>query len=233
MHELETKVQKICNLKDQLVSAACAEFDCGIANVDTNEAGEVVDMIKDLAEAEEKIVKAFYYKTLIKAMKEAEEDAEDGGAVPWYLSMLNPELMSGRAGYDNWRYASGRFAPKGHGHRSGFVPSTDGHMMPQYVDDRMRPEHWMDNQRMGYGSPDGMSSSSRTGYGDSYGRYRDAIRHYTESHSQKDRDEADIRAREHVTEAMDTFRDIWKDADPELRKKMKAELTTLLGGMTT
>lgn len=55
--------------------------------------GEVVDMIKDLAEAEEACMEACYYETVTEAMTEGE----------------------GRMGYDRWRYASGQFAPKGRG----------------------------------------------------------------------------------------------------------------------
>ena len=41
----------------------------------------------------------------------------------------------------------------------------------------------------------------------------------------------DEHATKHLHQAMDSFRDIWADADPAMRKKMKADLTSLLGDM--
>lgn len=226
MEKTKQAVHKLSDIKEKLVCAMEGELANGIQNVNTEEAGAVIDMIKDLADAEKNCYKACYYKSIIETMEEAKEDIEDE-EMPWWARMFNPEMM--RAGYDNWRYSSGRFAPKGRGHRSGYIPSTDGHMMrmPTYHDGSY-PDYFGDNPRMGYGTRDGKGM-----YGDSYVRYRDAMRHYTDSHSKQDRDEADMRAKEHMAEAMDTFRDIWKDADPELRKKMKADLTNLLGGMAT
>jgi hypothetical protein len=64
----------ICEMKHTLTDLMKAELAEGAENVDTMEAGQVIDMIKDLAEAEEKHTKACYYKTLIHAM--TEKDAE-------------------------------------------------------------------------------------------------------------------------------------------------------------
>lgn len=38
----------------------------GLENIDTNEAGNVADIIKDLSESIEKLHKAMYYRTLIE-----------------------------------------------------------------------------------------------------------------------------------------------------------------------
>jgi hypothetical protein len=64
----------ICEMKHTLTNLMKAELSEGAENVDAMEAGQVIDMIKDLAEAEEKHTKACYYKTLIHAM--TEKDAE-------------------------------------------------------------------------------------------------------------------------------------------------------------
>lgn len=88
--------------------------------------GEVVDMIKDLASAEESCMEACYYETITEAMTEADGE--------------------GRMGYDRWRYSSGRFAPKGRGSRTyGYLPSGD-RMAPEMLDART-PVHY---DRMGY-----------------------------------------------------------------------------------
>lgn len=49
-----------------------------ISCVDTEELGEVIDMIKDLAETKEKLYKANYYDSVVKAMnRETDKVPED------------------------------------------------------------------------------------------------------------------------------------------------------------
>lgn len=64
--------QKIFDIKKKLLDEFDAEIERAgsIRNISTDEAGKVVDMIKDLAEAEEKCWKACYYKTVVEAMEE-------------------------------------------------------------------------------------------------------------------------------------------------------------------
>lgn len=70
--KIEKKVDKVCDLCEELIDCIKQEFASGIQNVDTKEAGEVIDMVKDLAESEEKMVKAIYYTEILKAMAESE-----------------------------------------------------------------------------------------------------------------------------------------------------------------
>lgn len=39
-------------------------------------------------------------------------------------------------------------------------------------------------------------------------------------------------ALEHVSDTIATMRDIWKSADPDLKKRMKSDFTNLLSEMT-
>lgn len=94
------KIKDLKETKEKLVDALKGNLATGIENVDTKEAGEVTDMIKDLAEAEKECWEAAYYESIVKAMK---DDGE-------------------KMGYDDWRYASGRFAPKGKGTYDGYTP---------------------------------------------------------------------------------------------------------------
>lgn len=64
----DTCLQDICELKESLIALVKTEFASGLEDVDTHEAGEVVDMIKDLYEAEKDAAKVCYYKTVIEAM---------------------------------------------------------------------------------------------------------------------------------------------------------------------
>ncbi len=68
-------------------------------------------------------------------------------------------------------------------------------------------------------------------YGKSFSRFRKAKRHYTESHSEKDRMKMEERANEAVMESMTTLREIWANADPELRKRMKTDLASLTASL--
>lgn len=124
------KLKDLNEIKHKLIEAVESELAEGIQNVDTAEMGEVIDMIKDLAEAEKDCMKAAYYENVTEAMGEYEENE--------------------RAGYDRWRYSSGRFAPKGRG-TYGYVPMhTD---MPMTTDGRTMPYDGK-NVRYGYTTTD-------------------------------------------------------------------------------
>ena len=118
-----------------LTEKALCELEKGTENVDTCEMGKVVDMIKDLNEAEYKAV-------IVKAMKKADEEKEE------YDKMLIRELKeeygedAGRRYYDHYRYSDGRFAPKGHGsYRRGYEEPPYYHMTPEMYRDMDRDTH--------------------------------------------------------------------------------------------
>ena len=100
-------IERMHKMIECLTEKALCELEKGAENVDTCEMGQVVDMIKDLNEAEYKAV-------IVKDMKKSDEDEEE------YEKVLLRELKeeygedTGRRYYDHYRYASGRFAPKGH-----------------------------------------------------------------------------------------------------------------------
>ena len=47
-------------------------------------------------------------------------------------------------------------------------------------------------------------------------------RYYTETKSPSKKYEMDAKANEYVGETASAMRDIWRDADPEMRRKLKA-----------
>lgn len=225
---------EICELKKDLIKIFASELHTkGVNDLDTKDCAEVADMIKDLAEAEKACMEACYYETIVKAMEKADEDDDDG-----------------RMGYNSRHYANGRFAPKGRGTRMGYIPD----MMMQYpyiygyvndpdFEDNMR------NRRMSYrpsGAGNRSQSGSKMGYDDmdwdpdddpkqskEYNEYKRAKRHYTESKSPADKQQMDEHAMKHMNQAIDSFREMWKDADPTMRKRMKTDLTALVGEMPT
>lgn len=219
MHKLMEFTEEVCELKDKLTEWLGEEFDKGKENIDGDEAGKVTDMIKDLAEAEEKAWKAMYYELICCSMTDAAEHKES------------------RYGYDRWRYASGRYAPTGHGHRTraGYTPGPEHWptTVGLWMGDETYPDY--DTYRMGY---PGETRRSQTGtdmrtstMGGSYGKYQNARRHYTETGSRKDKEEMDEHAMHHLTETAETLRDIWRNADPDLKRKMKTDLSALMTEM--
>lgn len=235
---------ELCDLKKDLIKIFASELHTkGVDDLDTKDCAEVADMIKDLAEAEKACMEACYYETVITAMEKADEEEE----------------QEGRMGYNAYRYANGRYAPKGRGTRRGYTPEM-GMMNPYLYDPDFEEE--MERGRLGYqgegggrssnssqggnrGSGNRSQSGSRMGYdmdwdpdddprqSREYNEYKRAKRHYEQTRSTADKQKMDEHAMKHVNQAMDSFREMWKDADPNMRKRMKADLTTLVGEMPT
>lgn len=201
-------------MKTDLIRALESEIACkGIKGVDTREAGQVVDMIKDLAQAEKDCMEACYYKSVVGAMDDY--GFENEHQIEEY----------GRMGYDTRRYASGRYAPKGAGHyspvhgRSGFTMPPATHI-PMHMMDNSAPHEY----RMGY------PMEGQT-YGRSMHDYKNSKRYYTETKDPNEREKMDRHAKDHVSETVGTFREIWEDASPDLKREMKGQLSKLVAEM--
>lgn len=203
MHDKEMKAasyEEICDLKKRLIEYVSSAMASGMDKIDTCELGEAIDMIKDLSEAEEKCQKACYYSSITKAMREAEE-------------------YEGKMGY-------GR-------HHVRMNP-----MNPEWRDDDdiyRGPYPEMSNMRMGYPMDKDMWNRGKDGrfreqemedprYGKAYNEFRKARRHYTETKSVSDKQMMEEHANEHLSDSMQSLKEIWEASDPTLRKKMKADL---------
>lgn len=227
MHEIEAKIKSLCEMSEKLIEWSKDEFDEGKECIDTEEMGEVVDMIKDLAKAEKCFYEACYYKEIVKAMKEAEEEEEE------MVKMALREGASDRMGYNTHRSAvTGRYTSGrgGRGGRMGFSPIIRN--MP-YIDEYLDGEgdHM---RRLGYSvsGGEGMMDGERDmRHGEAYNKYRMARRHYTETKSESDKEEMRHHANNHVADTMATIREIWSTADPDLKKQMKSNFTALVGEM--
>lgn len=233
MHKAMSHIEKAECLQDRILS--CLE------NIDLNcDNGKetfyyMVDCSKDLAEIMEKEAKAVYYKKIAEGMKKAEEEEEQ------MLKMGIPKDDILRMGYDNWRYSSGRYAPTGKGHyvghrTSGYTPAgmpIIGDLNDPYREAFRNAEvhdpFIKDMIPMGY-TPD--RDMSRTGKGDHYDKYLDSRRHYTETKKDEDKQHMYDDARHHVKDVEHTMKDMWKDADPALKRDMKSSLQSLLNEMT-
>lgn len=236
IEDLKSELKDVCHLRESIFEKTRAWHD-SCENVDTHEFGETIDVVKDLAETEEKLWKAMYYKLICCTMVEAEEEYDE------------ERKEAERMGYNHNRYpSSGRFASAGHGMRMGYphlpVEMWDRHMKarygyPVYYDG---DEHTgMGDVHTGYGEN---GTASRMGYPDrdrmdpdmeeqgrNYSRYRQARRHYTETKDARDKSEMDEHAMKHFGKALQTFKEIWADVQPEQRKKMKIDLEKLVNEM--
>lgn len=209
MHEFEEKTKHICDVKDTIISNLKQELACGIDNSNVQQIGLVVDMVKDLVHAEKNCAETLYYLSVAKAM----DDYGD-------------EESSDRYGYDRYRYASGRFAPKGKGHYSGYHPISK---MPPYIHDmsQMYEDGMID--RMGYDdSGRGNRSQSGSRYGYNYDKYDEARQHFNETKDPRYKDEMSQEAMHHVRGFKESVKDMWTSSDPDLRQKLKSEMQAMI-----
>lgn len=168
-------------------SSLCAiteAFECevsgGLDKLSTIEAGQVADIIKDLAEA-------CYYLKVSEAMEHSDMDD-----------------------------------------RYGYTPRKIGH-----ESERSYIKRWMDD-------PEGFEAEMRSDpymrsedrhkmhddrYGKTYHEYLDSRKHYTETKSQADKDEMEMHANEHLMDMMTSVKEIYRTADPDMRKQVKSSLT--------
>ena len=209
-------IERIHKMIECLTEKALGELDKGVENVNTEEMGEAVDMIKDLCEAEYKAV-------IVKSMKKADEEEEECNKE--LLRALKDEYgeEGGRRYYDEYRYkTTGRYAPKGKGTYVG----RRGYEEPPYM--HMYPERDMDREygRMYYTEPTA-THTSESGYDR-------AKRMYTET---KEMHKANTpEDKEHKMKALDGYikelgGDITQligDMTAEERNLMRTKLSTLV-----
>ena len=217
----------------------------GIDNVSYEEAkelGEWVDMAKDIVcyDKDMRIIKAMdeeeKYDEMEYRMGYRGRDSRTGrfvhrpgrgrsaGYTP-YIHMM-PPFMDGmydeyddmmpedyRMGYSNGRggnSGSGRSGNSGNYGGSGNSGNSSG----------------QGNNSGSYGYSEGNRGGSRRG--ETYDRYRDNRRHYTDTKDSESKKKMDESMKEYMDDAMDSMKEMWKDADPQLKQTMKTELTKLV-----
>jgi hypothetical protein len=197
--------------------AECAEkqFNNGIESVDTAEMGQVTDMLKDLAEA-------MYYRTLTKAMDDS--DPEE------IMEMFERYGDGGRRYYDHYRYADGRFAPKGRGtYRRGYDEPPYYHMTPEMYRN-MENYRDMDRRdgRMYYSEPS-MNSGVHT-----ESRYDIAKRNYTESkelhrgNTPEDKEQKMKELEKYLREIGSDIAELISDASTEEKNLLKNRMQVIM-----
>lgn len=191
-------------------------MECVKAKVDgigiDNFEGQNLDDLKDFTEIAKNIACFDKDYRIVEAMEKA-EDNED------IMRMLEQyEDYPDRRYYDHYRYANGRFAPKGRGTRRGYEEPPYYHMYPER--EHMRDMDRDDRGKMYYSEP-----SSNMGGNDNMSRnysesnYDRAKRNYTETKElHKGNTQED---KEHKMKSLDGY-----------MKELSTDITHLLGDMT-
>lgn len=218
MHKSTEKYNDICALKHNMLHYVMGETEKGFEDNPTkvHVLKEYIEMIKCLAEAEKECQEADYYESVVEAM----ENSDMGGRMGYNPNRNRKGQYSdgrgrnrgSRTGDDRSSWGDG---DSDSGSRMGYTPDIYSRMMMDDMDG-----DWDDD----------MEDDRR--YGRSFNRFRKAKRHYTKSHSEQDKMKMDEHANEAVMESMTTLREIWANADPELRKRMKTDLTNLSASMS-
>lgn len=197
-------IERIHKMIEFLTEKTLCELDKGVENVNTEEMGEAVDMIKDLCEAEYKAV-------IVKSMKKADEEEEEYNKE--LLRALKDEYgeEGGRRYYDEYRYANGRFAPKGRGIRRGYTEPPYYHMPVNYNDMEYMRDMDKSRGKMYYSEPIAPHVSESN--------YDRAKRNYTETKEMHKSNTPEDK--EHKMKALDGY-----------IKELGGDITQLIGDMT-
>lgn len=191
-------------------------MECVKAKVDgigiDNFEGQNLDDLKDFTEIAKNIACFDKDYRIVEAMEKS-EDNED------IMRMLEQcEDYPDRRYYDAYRYANGRFAPKGRGTRRGYEEPPYYHMYPEA--EHMRDMDRDDRGKMYYSEPaSNVSGSNNMSRNYSESNYDRAKRNYTETKElHKGNTQED---KEHKMKSLDGY-----------MKELSTDITHLLGDMT-
>jgi hypothetical protein len=216
-------VKRIHEMMEKLTKCAEMELEKGVENVDTKEMGEVVDIIKDLAEAE-------YYAKISKAMDESEygEDYDYMGAYD--------DMRKGYRGQP--RDSRGRYMSRRGGRRGYEEPM---YHMPLDVYKDYSPEELRDMDRHTMGrmyytdNDNGGSMATRMqggmngGRDNREGRSGMSRRGYMEAKEMgKDKGEKMKELENYMKELSTDVTEMIGDASPEEKAMLKSKMQTLL-----
>jgi hypothetical protein len=223
-------IKRIHEMLECLTEVSKNQLDKGASSVNTDEMGKVVDMIKDLSEAE-------YYSRIAKSMEEYEEDEKEAEKFRLHLFEEKYGESDGRRFYDHYRYANGRFAPKGSGtYRRNYSPylKTSDSFMPEWDGyEPMERERMRDMDRSGGRMY--YTDSSYPIHDRSESRYDKARRMYTESkevhkaNTQTDKEQKMKDLENYFKEISEDLTEAISDATAEEKAMVRTKLTGLAG----
>ena len=219
-------------------------MDCVKAHVDgigiENFEGQNLDDLKDWTEIAKNIVCFDKDYNIVEAMKKSENNED-------IIRMLEQyEDYPDRRFYDHYRYANGRFAPKGRGTRRGYVEPPYYHQMPEdYREwenmsdaERMRDLDRMSMGKMYYSEPMSGNNGMSTGTHDAReGRAGMSRRSYIETKelhhgdSAADKDAKMKELEKYMKSLSEDVTELFSGMSPEEKQLTKTKLTTLVTKM--
>lgn len=222
-------IERMHKMIECLTEKALAEIENGLESVDTCEMGQVIDMIKDLNEAE-------YRAVIVKDMKKDDEEEEEREKE--LLRVLKEEYgeEGGRRYYDRYRYENGRFAPKGRGTRRGYEEPPYWHMTPEMYRE-MEHDRDMDrlSGRMYYTEPkmasDGGMRDRREGKSGISRRSYMESKELHKGNTPEDKDAKMHDLEKYMKELSEDMAELISDMTPEERTMTKSKLSTLVSKM--
>ena len=202
-------------MMSKLKEHAGCELSKSKERINAKDLGEVIDMIKDLADAEEKEAEKKYYEAITKAMKESEYcvDYDVNGKLGYQnrmqtgktSMMMNPNYMPEKYdANDNMRMSdmsSGRMGTSNYGVN------------------QMSPEMRMNNTRR---TP--MSGSK---YGYSHDKYMEERKNYS-TDSQEDKEKRKRLLNEYLDDFMESAKEMVEDMTQEERQMWKIKLNRIV-----
>lgn len=186
--------------------------------------GQNLDDLKDFTEIAKNIACFDKDYRIVEAMEKSEDNEEIMRMVEQY------EDYPDRRFYDNYRYANGRFAPKGKGTRRGYIEPPYYHQMPddyrtwedKPMQERMRDLDRMSG-RMHYTEPTAATRDSREGKS---GMMRRSYIEAKEMH--KDKDTTMQELEKYLKGVSEDITDVIGSMTPEERSMLKSKMSTLV-----
>lgn len=186
--------------------------------------GQNLDDLKDFTEIAKNIACFDKDYRIVEAMEKSEDNEDIMRMVEQY------EDYPDRRFYDNYRYANGRFAPKGRGTRRGYIEPPYYHQMPddyrtwedKPMQERMRDLDRMSG-RMHYTEPTTATRDSREGKS---GVMRRSYIEAKEMH--KDKDTTMQELEKYLKGVSEDITDVIGSMTPEERSMLKSKMSTLV-----
>jgi hypothetical protein len=186
--------------------------------------GQNLDDLKDFTEIAKNIACFDKDYRIVEAMEKSEDNEDIVRMVEQY------EDYPDRRFYDNYRYANGRFAPKGKGTRRGYIEPPYYHQMPddyrtwedKPMQERMRDLDRMSG-RMHYTEPTTATRDSREGKS---GMMRRSYIEAKEMH--KDKDTTMQELEKYLKGVSEDITDVIGSMTPEERSMLKSKMSTLV-----
>nr|DAE80891.1 MAG TPA: hypothetical protein [Bacteriophage sp.] len=186
--------------------------------------GQNLDDLKDFTEIAKNIACFDKDYRIVEAMEKSEDNEDIMRMVEQY------EDYPDRRFYDNYRYANGRFAPKGKGTKRGYIEPPYYHQMPddyrtwedKPMQERMRDLDRMSG-RMHYTEPTTATRDSREGKS---GMMRRSYIEAKEMH--KDKDTTMQELEKYLKGVSEDITDVIGSMTPEERSMLKSKMSTLV-----